>query len=92
MSYSSIQALATDGSLMGRINAAAATQGLENPDSWVAQRMWKFASQPTWGDKWAYAVDNATVNVNPDTGIRTDVISDGDILAAVQAIIAEEAE
>lgn len=90
MSYSSIQAIATDGSLMGRITAAAASEGLETPDSWAASRMWKFASQPGWGDKWSYAVDTYQVNANPDTGIRTDVISDADILAAVQAIVAEE--
>lgn len=91
MSYSSIRDIATDGSLMGRITAAAASEGLENPDSWAASRMWKFASQPGWGDKWAYAKDNETVNVNPDSGARTDVISDADILTAVQAIVAEEA-
>lgn len=91
MSYSSIRDIATDGSLMGRITAAAASEGIENPDSWVAARMWKFAAQPTWGDKWSYASDSWQVNANPDYGIRTDVISDGDILAAVQALNTEGA-
>lgn len=91
MSYASIRDLATDGSLMGRITAAAASEGIDNPESWVAQRMWKFAAQPTWGDKWQYAKDTATPNVNPDSGARTDVISDGDILAAVQALNTSEA-
>lgn len=89
MTYSSIRNLATDGTLMGRITACAATEGIETPDSWVAARMWKFASQPGWGDKWQYAVDNATANTNPDIGARDDVISDPDILAAVQALNTE---
>ncbi|MFC6156142.1 hypothetical protein [Kribbella jiaozuonensis] len=86
MSYSSIRDIATDGSLMGRITAAAASESIDNPESWVASRMWQFAAQPGWGDKWAYAKDNWQVNANPDFGIRTDVISDADILSAVQAL------
>lgn len=86
MTYSSIRAIATDGSLMGRITAAAAVEGIDNPDSWVAARMWKFAAQPGWGDKWDYANGTYQVNANPDVGARDDVISDTDILAAVQAL------
>lgn len=86
MSYASIRDIATDGSLLGRITAAAAVEEIEEPEAWVAARMWQFAAQPTWGDKWAFAVDNWQVNANPDVGARTDVIGDADILAAVQAL------
>lgn len=86
MSYSSIRAIATDGSLMGRITAAAAMEGIPNPDSWVAQRMWQFAAQPGWGDKWQYAVETYNPDANPDHGARPGVISDADILTAVQAL------
>lgn len=89
MSYTSIQDMAQNGPLRGRIAAAAAAEGIDDPDTWTADRMWKFASQPGWGDKWAYAVDNYQINSNPDFGVRTDVISDGDILTAVQALNTE---
>lgn len=89
MSYTSIRDIATDGSLMSRITAAAAIEGIDNPESWVNSRMWQFAAQPSWGDKWAYAQDTYQVNANPDLGARDDVISDADILAAVQALKSE---
>lgn len=86
MSYNSIVEMARSGSLLGRITAAAAAENIDNPDSWVASRMWKFAGQPGWADKWAFASDNWNVNANSDFGVRTDVISDADILTAVQAL------
>jgi len=88
MSYNSIRDMAQNGPLKGRITAAAAGENIANPDQWVSDRMWDFASQPNWGAQWDYAVDNYQINANPEFGARTDVISDADILAAVQAIVA----
>lgn len=48
--------------------------------------MWKFATQEGWAEAWAYAYDNMNENQNPDIGYRTDVISDAQILAAVQSL------
>lgn len=89
MSYSSIVEMANSASLIGRITAAVAGESIENPEAWTRTNIWKIAAQPGWADDWAYADDTATVNVNPDLGIRTDVISDVKILAAVQAVVAE---
>jgi hypothetical protein len=86
MSYNSVAEMAATPSLINRIAAAAATQGIENPSGWAGMHMWEFAASPGWGDKWDTARANWSINVNPDIGIRTDVITDDDILAAVQEI------
>lgn len=90
MSYSDVIAMAQSSSLITRIIACAAAEDIPNPTGWVGERNWKFASTPGWAAQWSYAVDTATVNVNPDTGARIDVISDADILSRVQAIWAAE--
>lgn len=86
MGYSDIIQMAQSASLIARVTACAASEGISDPGAWAQNRAWKIASTPGWAAKWAYAVDTATVNVNPDTGARIDVINDNDILAAVQAI------
>lgn len=86
MSYTSIVEMANSSSLIGRLTAAAAGEAIATPEQWVRTNLWKIVSSPGWADQWAYAFDTATVNTNPDLGIRTDVISDGDILSAVQAV------
>lgn len=86
MSYTSIIEIHQSGSLMSRITACAAMEGIENPQDWVMARMWMFAAQPGWAEDWDYARDTYTLEKNPDTGVRPDVISDTDILAAVQAL------
>lgn len=92
-SYSGIVEIATNPTLVGRITAAAAAEGIDNPTAWAAGHMWEIAAQPGWSDDWDYAKDNATVNTNPDLGARNDVVSDAKILAAVQTLkAAEDAE
>lgn len=86
MTYMSMSAVRDSHSLYTRIVAAAADEGIASPDVWVAQRLWPFAAQPGWVEAWEYAADVYTVNSNPDTGARTDVISDAMILSAVQAL------
>lgn len=86
MAYIDIVAMANSQSLRSRIAACAAVEGIDNPDSWAAQRAWKFASSPNWSAQWEYARNTATVNHNPDLGLRNDVISDANILSAVQEI------
>lgn len=77
-------------SLRDRITACAAVEGEADPTGWTNNNVWKIITQPGWQDNWQYAVDNANDNVNPDTGRRTDVISDAEILSAVQAVRAEQ--
>lgn len=86
MSYRSIDEMARSESLIGRLAAAAAREGVKNPSQWVQVTVWELVSAPTWDVQWDYAVDTLTVNVNPDIGARTDVISDADLLARVQAL------
>lgn len=86
MSYGSIADMAKSGSLLTRVAAAAAAESIQNPLQWANSHMWEIVGAPSWGDKWSYAQDNCNVNQNPDFGMRTDVISDADILTAVQAL------
>lgn len=86
MAYSSIVEMAQSNSLLNRVAAAAAGEGESDPLTWVHQNAWEIAAQPGWADAWDYARDNATADDNPDTGARPAVISDGMILASVQAI------
>lgn len=86
MSYNSIVEMSQSNSLMMRITACAAMEGIDNPREWAYARMWKFAAQPGWADAWDYAAGVYTPEKNPDTGARPDVIGDAMILASVQAI------
>jgi hypothetical protein len=86
MSYNAITSMASSPTLRARLTAAAAEQGYDNPDQWLSVHMWALASSPGWADKWVSAAGSMTVNQNPDLGVRDDVITDGDILAAVQGI------
>ena len=83
MTYSDIAAMAQDGSLQRRIRAAAEQENVQ-PDAgvWAAGAAWAFASQPGWADKWASAVAAG----KPDIGSDASVITDADVLAAVQSL------
>lgn len=85
MSYSSIVEMAESESLRSRITAAAAVEGVDNPTQWIFSAIWQLAASPGWADQWDYAKATYQVNANPDLGARNDVISDTNILAAVQA-------
>jgi hypothetical protein len=86
MSYTSIVEMAGSVSLMGRITAAAAAEQVPNPDQWIYSVIWRIAASPGWDTKWDSAKSSDTINQNPDTGARTDVISDDDILAAIHTV------
>ena len=86
MSYATILEISDNQTLLRRIQACAAQEGIPDPSMWVETHKWELACTPGWGDDWSYAKDTATVNQNPDIGARDDVISDSKILAAVQAL------
>lgn len=86
MSYASIVEMANSGSLRSRVTACVAQEGIDNPEQWTASNIWKIVSQPGWADDWDYTKGTYNVNNNPDTGARSDVIDDAQILAAVQAV------
>jgi len=89
MSYTTMVEIANNVSLLHRVAAAAAAEGLQtDPLAWAQEHSWLIASQPGWADAWQYAIDTATDDVNPDTGMRPGVINDQMILSAVQALLA----
>jgi hypothetical protein len=89
--YNAIVAIAGSSSLADRVAAAAAQEGATEPVQWAHSHIWLLASEPGWADAWLSALTGYTINVNPDTGQRDDVITDGMILGAVQSLMAEEA-
>lgn len=91
MAYQSVVEMASSQSLLARIVAAAAGEGMAEPLVWAQANIWKLASTPGWADSWQYAKDTETDEVNPDTGLRPGVIGDQQILSAVQALLAEQA-
>lgn len=82
--YSAVAAMAASISLRDRIAACAAQENKPDPVLWASQHMWAIVASPGWDDAWQSAIDGYNVNQNPDTGVRTDVISDQMILTAVQ--------
>ena len=89
MTYQSVSDMAGSMSLQQRCIAAAATEGSVNPAAWVAENIWQIVSHDAgWSEAWDYAINEATLDNNPDTGARPGVINDGMILAVVQALMA----
>ena len=86
MSYQSVVEMAGSNSLLQRIVAAAATESIPEPLAWAQANIWRLVSTGDWDDAWDYAKGTQTVNHNPDTGARDDVINDNMILSAVQAL------
>jgi len=90
MAYQSVVEMAGSPSLLARIIAAAAGEGITDPRSWAQERVWQIVSEPGWAEAWDYAKGTANDDVNPDTGRRPSVINDTMILSAVQAIRAAD--
>jgi hypothetical protein len=85
MAYSDVSLLAVDYDFQNRTAACAATEGTsDNPPSWAAEHAWEMASQPGFGDAYASALESGVERPGWDAA----VISDAQILSAVQAIAA----
>ena len=89
MAYIDVADMAANGHLRERIAACAVTEGVRDihPRAWADAHQWWLAASPGWSAAWEYA----RASDNPDPGRDGGVISDGMILAAVQARIAETA-
>jgi hypothetical protein len=87
MSYLSISKCAADPSFVARITAAAAQEGANPPHTVASQVAWPTAAA---SDVEA-AYESALAGGNPDPGGDPAVITDGMILAAVQANWPDEA-
>lgn len=88
MTYLSVAHITVSGGMRDRLTACASIEGVEEPYKWVVERIWDFAAMPGWGDSWA---SGEVTYPGEDIGLHEDVITDGAILSAVQAKLAEEA-
>jgi hypothetical protein len=89
MSYATQSQLAQDQDFINRCNACA-TEEIDpasptNALAWVQVNAWKLAASPGFDEKYEYAIN--TNHSRP--GWDAAVISDGDILSAVQALLAQ---
>lgn len=85
MAYSDIALLSSDGDFIQRTRACAAVEFSADPVQWSNEHQWQMAATPGFGDKYASALAGGI----PRPGNDPSVISDGDILSAVQAIEAD---
>ena len=81
MSYKTIYASANDQSLIGRVTAALAQEGHDNPGLVLGEVIWPVCSAADIEAAYASAV----AADNPDPGGDESVITDQMILSAVQA-------
>jgi hypothetical protein len=88
MTYTSILEMAASQSLQARVAACAADEGyIGDPVEWARQNIWAVVSSSDWISNWDSAKASQTVNDNPDTGARNDVVSDAMILSVVQPMV-----
>lgn len=88
MAYSDVAALAADTDFALRTQACYASENPaaavgSAPAEWQATHAWAMAGQPGFGDAYASAVESGV----PRPGNDPAVISDAQILAAVQSLV-----
>lgn len=85
MSYASHAALAGDADFISRVSAAAADEVArpQHPVTWARDHIWWVAAAPGFAE----AYESAVVGGVPRPGLDPSVISDAQILSAVQAEI-----
>jgi hypothetical protein len=87
MGYYDVFLLTQDTDFQGRVTACYAGETLStdggNPGAWTAEHIWKMASQPDFGDAYAYAI----ATDKPKPGADPSVITDAQLLSAVQSLI-----
>lgn len=83
MAYWDIAEMANDADLQARVQAAAAQEMPgDNPAQWINDHMWQVTASPGWDAAWASAVAGNVDRPGKDPG----VITDGQILSAVQTV------
>lgn len=85
MAYSDQALLSNDPDFRDRIAACASIEvdlGEIHPVTWAVNNQWTISAAPGFGDAYASAIINGIVRPGNDPS----VISDGDILAAVQSL------
>lgn len=89
MSYSAQAQLSNDSDFLARVSSCAAVEvpKTHQPKQWAADHIWWVAASPGFADAYEYALNTNVERPGNDPA----VITDGQILASVQAIMAEEA-
>ena len=89
MAYSDQAALAVNGDFITRVAACAAAEAPKTmpPQQWANANVWWIAASPGFGDAYASALAGNVA----DPGNDPSVISDAQILSAVQALLNEPA-
>lgn len=78
--------LAHDADFTARVTACVSNEDpAVNPPGWAEEHRWRMAAAPGFADAYSYAVETGV----PNPGRDESVIPDADILAAVQAVLAE---
>lgn len=95
MAYSDIAALQRDNDFAVRVMAAYAVETLPeesamDPGSWQAIHSWDMAAQPGFGDAYASALAADPPIERP--GNDPGVITDGQILSAIQGLLPQDPE
>jgi hypothetical protein len=92
-SYMTISTIANDQYLRERMTAAATQQAhlgsapaITDPQQWVVDNRYVWASSPGWGEKWDSAWQTHAGDLSYQPGRDPAVITDADILATVQAL------
>ena len=80
--YHDLWTLRMDEAIKRRVIACAALEGQFQPGQWWEAHGWQVVARTDWAAAYSYAV--ATGNTNP--GGNPAVVTDGMILAAVQAV------
>ena len=89
MSYSSQAELSRDPDFLSRVAACAAVEVPKpnSPTDWANQNIWWIAAAPGFADSYEYALNTDVERPGNDPA----VVTDAQIGAAVQALLAEQA-
>jgi hypothetical protein len=91
-SYVAISRIANDYWMRERMTACATQQAhlgtvaMDDPQAWVIDNRYIWASSPGWGEKWDYTLATHPDDPDYEPGKDPAVITDADILATVQAL------
>ena len=89
-SYLAISQIASDAYMNSRVRACAAQQHVEDEGAWTMENQYRWASSPSWGEKWDYSLAAHPDDPEYFPGADSAVITDADILATVQALAGGE--
>lgn len=94
MTYQTIMDMANSHSLQQRMQAAAAKEAAAaevalpgGVAAWVLSNILTITAVSGWDQKWEYYEATYTPIYNPDVGARPDVVTDEDILTAIQPLV-----